>query len=887
MADDKELVVKIKGLDELTPIMTKALASMEASANKLADSVNKVNAPLDNVAHGAEGLNSKLINLASGMEIIKTVVEAGAKAWEMVSEQVMHAIEEAVQAEKAENQLTGALVSQGLYLQNNIDTLKEYIETKEKQTGIDGEVIKTMIAQSIQMGLSVEKAKEMEEASRKLAAATGVDVMTAFSQMQGAMNGQTRGLAKVIPQVKELTEAQLKNGAAISLVNQSLDAQYNLYQGSFSASLARANTAINEVYKNFGAIIIQNPLVIKGLNLFTEWMSKIADAAKTAGEWVEKHQAQIEAFGTALFQAMQIGAVALGIWAVAAAAAAIPTITLAGAIALLASPITLTVVAVGALTAAFYKWPGLFDQIVGSFKIFVGFFLEGIGYIADKAATLISIFDKDMAASLKGISKGIEDQSAKWQLAGVAQTEYGDNANKAADIAVGALDKEGKKIDETLAKQNSLNAAKKEATKSYGGVNEGTDKNRQEDKAAVSTRDKDLKDFQEFLDQKKRLAITSEQEQQMEINKVRAGAIGGDNMSGQQAKQQVEIDAETKKQSDLAVLRQRGIINEAQYQDALTESQNKQSNLRVQQAQAQELELANAMGTSEEAFQIKQDLEQERFDNELAQKIERADQLGATQAEINSMTEQAELEHTAKMNETQAQYWDNQAQMQQQAGNDWEAFQARMQAAQQRQGVVMGTLQTVQNSGYYKAEMGMLNNLASLRNSKSKSAFELGKKAAIASATIQTALAATEAFASLATIPIVGPVLGAAAAAAAIAAGVVQIQNIQSQQFGGGQADEGMDSIPGSLAGKSFVLSQGERVVQPEANKDLTNFLSKEKGSNGGGGKGQTINITLNYGGIGSKDDAKNMAEILVKEIRSMSEKGTPIMSDKGIVKSS
>jgi hypothetical protein len=57
----------------------------------------------------------------------------------------------------------------------------------------------------------------------------------------------------------------------------------------------------------------------------------------------------------------------------------------------------------------------------------------------------------------------------------------------------------------------------------------------------------------------------------------------------------------------------------------------------------------------------------------------------------------------------------------------------------------------------------------------------------------------------------------AIAAAAAIAAGVVNVQNIQAQRFNpGGQADSGMDAIPQSLGGKSFVLSAGERVVQPE-----------------------------------------------------------------------
>jgi len=56
-----------------------------------------------------------------------------------------------------------------------------------------------------------------------------------------------------------------------------------------------------------------------------------------------------------------------------------------------------------------------------------------------------------------------------------------------------------------------------------------------------------------------------------------------------------------------------------------------------------------------------------------------------------------------------------------------------------------------------------------------------GKAAAIAQATIQTYLGATQAFTSMSSIPVVGPVLGGIAAAAAIVAGFKNIQAIRSE----------------------------------------------------------------------------------------------------------
>lgn len=73
----------------------------------------------------------------------------------------------------------------------------------------------------------------------------------------------------------------------------------------------------------------------------------------------------------------------------------------------------------------------------------------------------------------------------------------------------------------------------------------------------------------------------------------------------------------------------------------------------------------------------------------------------------------------------------------------------------------------------------LFSNLSVLMNSKSKKLFEIGKKAAIASAVVNTAKGIMEAWA-------MGPIMGPIGAAAVAAAGATQIQNIKSQQFGGG-----------------------------------------------------------------------------------------------------
>lgn len=95
-------------------------------------------------------------------------------------------------------------------------------------------------------------------------------------------------------------------------------------------------------------------------------------------------------------------------------------------------------------------------------------------------------------------------------------------------------------------------------------------------------------------------------------------------------------------------------------------------------------------------------------------------------------------------------------------------------------------------AGYRHREMNLssaktfFGQMSQLMQTNSKKQFEIGKAAAIAETVINTYNAAVGAYKAMASIPYVGPALGAAAAAAAIAFGTAQVNNIRKQQFGGG-----------------------------------------------------------------------------------------------------
>ena len=102
--------------------------------------------------------------------------------------------------------------------------------------------------------------------------------------------------------------------------------------------------------------------------------------------------------------------------------------------------------------------------------------------------------------------------------------------------------------------------------------------------------------------------------------------------------------------------------------------------------------------------------------------------------------------------------------------------------------------------------------IAQLANSENEKMARIGKAAAITQTIIKTYQSATEAYASMAGIPVVGPALGAAAAAAAIAAGMANVAAIRSQgtstgyMTGGYTGDMPRTAEAGVVHGREYVM---------------------------------------------------------------------------------
>lgn len=232
-------------------------------------------------------------------------------------------------------------------------------------------------------------------------------------------------------------------------------------------------------------------------------------------------------------------------------------------------------------------------------------------------------------------------------------------------------------------------------------------------------------------------------------------------------------------------------------------------------------------------------------DKALAEAAKREQEIRDILHKVREEDDKRELEQIAKKNEEMAKMQDE-ALKARLAAIDWE------QAEEIRRGQeLLDTERAMEEErlrlGYTHRQLNLASaktffgHMSALMNTSSKKMFEIGKAAAIAETIVNTHAAAMGAYKALASIPYVGPFLGAAAAAAALAAGAVQISAIRPQSIGGGGGAVG--TFPASP-------TTGQPVGTPGG----------DVGSTAGRGSGQTTLIRL-QGDIFGADQIRSLLE--------------------------
>lgn len=274
MVDDTQLILDLSlGVDKLN-------TQIGAIQNQLAK------AGEDSGDKFGKGFESKLPGL---LKVISTIVGAASAVAGAFS--LKAAIEEASQAEQAINRLNVALASSGNYSKEASSSIQLFAEELQKTTTFSDDAVISSAALIENLAkLDTEGLKKATVAATDLSAALGIDLQSASEIVAKAANGNTTALSKLGFEFQKGASDSEKFAQALAQIEQRFGGQAQAQLYTFAGATSQLKNSINDVFEEFGKVIIQNPQVIaliRGLGqVFLNLKNIIIENASVISGWV-------------------------------------------------------------------------------------------------------------------------------------------------------------------------------------------------------------------------------------------------------------------------------------------------------------------------------------------------------------------------------------------------------------------------------------------------------------------------------------------------------------------------------------------------------------------------------------------------------------------------
>lgn len=263
-----ELVVKISadasGLEKELKGVKSELGGLEKNTEKTAEASNDLASSFKNI-----------VGTLKASALVAGIVA--------VSKVIVDLTKDFAEAEIATARLEKISELRGL--RNAPDVIADLAQEIQTLTGASADLTVQLGAELIAQGKSTEQTRRLLALAADLSAITGQDLATSVRQLTTTYSGMAGQLGKLNPELKDLTEEELRNGAAVDVLEKKYGGMAKQLQGTTSVAFARLSENWGDFRENMGAIFA--PMVAGLANLgnkILEFVNKGAPAFKVIGD---------------------------------------------------------------------------------------------------------------------------------------------------------------------------------------------------------------------------------------------------------------------------------------------------------------------------------------------------------------------------------------------------------------------------------------------------------------------------------------------------------------------------------------------------------------------------------------------------------------------------
>jgi hypothetical protein len=227
-----------------------------------------------NFEAGIKSMSNSLKGLESGLNRLKNTVLGLVSAWASFTT-IKKSINLFAQQEQATLKLAFATQRFTKNAKQTFDTINQLADSMQETIGVGNEYVQNLAAIGLSYGIFEEKITQATEASILLSKIIGTDAQTIMRGFAQTLQGQLGILGRYIPELRNLSDEQLRSGAAIDYVVNRFSGLKEALGGTTQANLDKIKSYLGDIGEYLGSIFA--PAVKRTADIVKWFATALAD----------------------------------------------------------------------------------------------------------------------------------------------------------------------------------------------------------------------------------------------------------------------------------------------------------------------------------------------------------------------------------------------------------------------------------------------------------------------------------------------------------------------------------------------------------------------------------------------------------------------------------
>lgn len=219
-------------------------------------------------------MSNSLKGLESGLNRLKNTVLGLVSAWASFTT-IKKSINLFAQQEQATLKLAFATQRFTKNAKQTFDTINQLADSMQETIGVGNEYVQNLAAIGLSYGIFEEKITQATEASILLSKVIGTDAQTIMRGFAQTLQGQLGILGRYIPELRNLSDEQLRSGAAIDYVVNRFSGLKEALGGTTQANLDKIKSYLGDIGEYLGSIFA--PAVKRTADIVKWFATALAD----------------------------------------------------------------------------------------------------------------------------------------------------------------------------------------------------------------------------------------------------------------------------------------------------------------------------------------------------------------------------------------------------------------------------------------------------------------------------------------------------------------------------------------------------------------------------------------------------------------------------------